>query len=133
VTLNSLSPGYNDATATGTNIMPTIRSLSQFDFYHVLAETPGVSLVFFTGPDCGACNALRELLENTPIKPVENLFEVDAASDEGLARDFDVFHLPALFLFKDGTYHRALQSVLVPDALRSAIKDCLKLPAEEMP
>ena len=83
-----------------------LQQLTQFDFHHRLAETPGPSLVWFSGPGCGACRQLRRLFESNPDAfSGLQLFEVDAQQDMALTREFEVFHLPSLFLFLDGHYH----------------------------
>ena len=87
-------------------------SLSQFDFHHTLAQTEGVSLVYFTAPGCGACRQLKQILESHPQEfALLNIFEVDAQQDMALTREFDVFHLPAMFLFRDGHYHAPIRTL----------------------
>lgn len=104
------------------------------DFHHRLAETPGVSLVLFTGPACGACKRLKQILaEQSALFADIHLFEVDAGRDMALTREFGVFHLPAMFLFRDGDYHCALHSEAQPQHLRVAIDAALARPAEEAP
>jgi thioredoxin-like negative regulator of GroEL len=65
--------------------------------------------------------------------PQLHLFEVDAQRDTALVREFEVFHLPSMFLFKDGHFHCALHSPANPDALRRHIDLALAAPAEEAP
>jgi len=111
-----------------------IRSLSQFDFHHVLAEIPGVSLVMFGSADCGSCRHLKAVFDRLAAQSQEvKLFEVDAQRDTALVREFEVFHLPALFLFRDGHYHCQLHSPADPAALRRHIATALAAPAEEAP
>lgn len=114
--------------------MSVLRKLSQFDFHHVLQETPGVSLVLFGAPGCGACRHLRQVL---PVlrehDPALHLFYVDAGEDLALTREFGVFHLPALFVFRDGHYHAPLQAPPVPEALLRALRQTLRQPAREAP
>ncbi len=43
--------------------MTSIASLTDLNFHHLLAETPGAALVFFTAPNCGACRNLKQALE----------------------------------------------------------------------
>ncbi|WP_127475963.1 thioredoxin family protein [Sulfurivermis fontis] len=113
--------------------MPVLTPLAG-DFHHRLAETPGVSLVLFTGPACGACKRLKQVLrEQRALFADVHLFEVDAGRDMALTREFGVFHLPALFLFRDGEYHCALHSEAQPEHLRAAIDAALARPAEEAP
>lgn len=114
--------------------MPPIATLDQFDFHHVLAETPGPALVFFTAANCSACHALRRALEAYLNDPGGlAVFEVDAQRDAGLTREFEVFHLPSMFLFVDGQYHCELQSEARAPALRLAIEQALAREPEEAP
>ena len=57
--------------------------------------------------------------------------EVDAAKDPALAREFEVFHLPAVFVFVDGTYHCALHSEARPERIEAALQSALAAPEEE--
>ncbi len=118
----------------GDTGLSAIQQLEQFEFHHTLAETIGPALVFFSGPHCGSCRALKLALK-TLISEEESLkvFEVDAQQDMALAREFEVFHLPALFLFKDGQYHGPVQSEPLPRRLRAAIRETLSRAPEEAP
>ena len=62
-----------------------------------------------------------------------HLFKVDVEKSTALAREYEVFHLPALFLFLDGSFHAAIKTSLVPEKLRQAVETALILPAEEAP
>lgn len=114
--------------------MTAPRTLSQFDFHHRLAETPGVSLVLFTRPGCGACRQWRTLLDREEASPgVAQRFEVDVEQDMALAREFGVFHLPALFLYRDGQFHAELRCEARAERLAEAIAQALAAPAQEIP
>lgn len=111
-----------------------MRQLDQFNFHQCITDTPGLALVIFTAAGCSACRHWKQLLSQ-PVQGLcqVTLFEVDAGQDQALAREFEVFHLPALFLFQDGEYHCALYSEAHPLALRRALDRALSLPAEEAP
>lgn len=112
----------------------SISRLTQFDFHHTLAETGGVSLVYFTSPGCGACRHLRQLLEtHADLFSQMNLFEVDAQQDMALTREFEVFHLPALFLFKGGQYHAQIHSEPLARSLIAAVEAALAAEPQEAP
>lgn len=112
----------------------SINRLSQFDFHQRLNETPGVSLVMFSGAHCGACRHWRALLQQLVAEDAGlSLFEVDAGRDEALSREFEVFHLPTLFVFRDGEFHAPLQAEASPESLRRALAEVLAAPAEEAP
>ena len=114
--------------------MGAFTSLDEFEFHHALAGTRGIALVIFTGAGCGSCRAWKRLLVAYRTQhPDLALFEVDAGHVQALAREFNVFHLPALFLYRDGHFHSALQSEAHPDTLRAVIEAALATPAQEAP
>lgn len=111
-----------------------IRTLDQFNFHHTLEETGGLSLIYFTSPACGACRQLRSLFEQKP-QPFAalNLFEVDAQREMALTHEFNLFHLPAMFLYRDGTFHAEIQAEPRPESILAAIEKALDAPAAEAP
>ncbi|HCU53125.1 MAG TPA: thioredoxin [Gammaproteobacteria bacterium] len=114
--------------------MPALIPLDEFTFHQQLAQTPGVALVVFTSQGCGSCRAWKQMLADDHTQhPDLTLFEVDAGHALGLAREFNVFHLPALFLYQAGHYHGALQCEARPDKLKVAITALLASPAQEAP
>jgi thiol-disulfide isomerase/thioredoxin len=114
--------------------MQTARILDQFDFHATLAATPGVSVVYFTAQGCTSCRRWRQLLgDYRATHPEINLFEIDAGRDMALTREFEVFHLPALFVFRDGEFHASLHSVAQPAAFAAALAAALTDSAREAP
>lgn len=112
----------------------TAVQLSQFDFHHTLAQAEGVSLVYFTAPGCGACRQLKHILESYPQEfALLNVFEVDAQQDMALTREFEVFHLPAMFLYKDCHFHAPIHAEPHPASLIAAIEAALAQPPQEAP
>ena len=110
------------------------RILDQFDFHSTLMDTTGVSLVMFTSPGCGSCRHLHKVvLTVANQKPEWHLFEVDAQRDAALTREFDVFHLPTLFLFVNGEYHCEVRAEATPAAIIEATLTGLSQPAKEAP
>jgi thiol-disulfide isomerase/thioredoxin len=108
--------------------------LDQFSFHHVLAETPGPALVIFTAPHCGSCRAMRKALAIfVASHPEVSLFEVDAQRDMALTREFEVFHLPALFLYVGGRFHGEIQCEPLPHRLERSVATAMTLPAQEAP
>lgn len=91
-----------------------------------------MALVLFTSPTCGTCRRVERLLP-TAAPATARLFKVDVQRAQGLARAYDVFHLPALFLFRDGHYHARLNCEVTPDALRRSMDEALARLAEEEP
>lgn len=114
--------------------MPPIQTLEQFDFHHRLEATPGTALVVFSAPACGACRALkRELLGAGEVLSGVTVFEVDAQRDMGLVREFEVFHLPSLFLYQEGRFHCQLQARAEARDLARAIAQALQHAPQEQP
>ena len=108
--------------------------LNQFDFHHTLAENKGLSLVMFTAPGCGSCRQLRQVLEGHAQDFGDlHMFEVDAQQDQALTNEFDVFHLPSLFLFRDGQFHAQIEAESMPQHIMDAIAVALSEGPQEAP
>jgi len=114
--------------------MTAVNTLEQFEFHQTLESSPGISIVFFSSKECLSCRYWDKLLEQfSRQRPDISIYKIDAGLDQALTEEFDVFHLPSLFLYHNGVYHSALQSEANIVALELAISKALKLPAEEMP
>ena len=112
----------------------SLLQLDQFDFHHKLAETEGLAIVIFTGPACGSCKAWKLLLQEYQSRNQQvRCFEVDVERDQALATEFSVFHLPALFLYRNGHYHGQIQCEATLSALDTTLTDLLKQSPQEMP
>ena len=99
-----------------------------------MAKVRGVALVCFTQAGCGTCRHVKTVLENmATAEPALQVFEVRADEESALAREFDVFHLPALFVYLDGEFHAPLHAEPRADALRAALADVIAAPAQEPP
>lgn len=108
--------------------------LDQFDFHHRLNDSAGVAIVMFGAAGCGGCRHLRRVLQEVAgRRPDWRLFEVDAHRDAALCNEFEVFHLPSMFLFLDGAFHCALHAEARPAAIVAATEAALAAPAEEAP
>lgn len=109
-------------------------ALDQFDFHARLTDMTGTSLVMFTAPDCGSCRHLRQVLhEVRRRRPGWHIFTVDAERDQALVNEFEVFHLPTVFLFNGGQFHCELATAARPDAVIAAVGAALQQPAAEAP
>jgi hypothetical protein len=75
----------------------------------------------------------RALSDLRRRRPELNIFEVDSARDLALVQEFEVFHLPSLFLYHAGRFHAPLHSEPDAESLSKAIHACLSLSAEEAP
>ena len=103
-------------------------------FHHGLQEIAGPAVVLFTRPGCSACHAMGDALRRWRAEgDAPELFRVDAEVDTALVREFEVFHLPALFVFVDGEYHGPLQAPPRVPLLREALEARLRQPPEEAP
>lgn len=111
-----------------------IQPLNELEFYRVLAETVGPSIVFFTKPGCSACRFWKRLLDELLQQRHDmHVYQVDTEQNMGLSHEYELFHLPALFLFMDGEFHCELQAEARLPHLLAAIDAALAAPAEEAP
>lgn len=110
-----------------------VTPLSEFDFHPRLANNHGASLVLFSAPGCGSCRVWLRLLEAFSSPLVQHCHVVDVQTATALAREYDVFHLPSLFLFVDGKFHAPLHAEATPALLAEAIRKALAQPAHEEP
>lgn len=109
-------------------------ALREGDFYRRLAQCRGLALVMFSGPACGTCRSVIICLpEIAAAAGVAQLFLVDVETCSGIAREFEVFHLPTLVLFRDGVFHAQIDSEISSPAFRNAIEQALAGPAQEAP
>ena len=111
-----------------------IRPLTDHEFYATLAETSGQSIVFFTKPGCSSCQLWKRLLgELLQLRDDIHVFQVDAEQNMALSHEYELFHLPAIFLFVDGEFHCELQSEARLTHLQAALEVALNSPAEDAP
>lgn len=109
-----------------------MQPLDESTYYRHLAQTPGLALVLFSSQACGTCRVVEQRLPLSAPAGTQ-LFKVDVQVAAALARAFEVFHLPSLFLYLDGHYHARLNCEVTPVKLRAAIERALQQPAEEEP
>lgn len=107
--------------------------LGEGDFHARLAQTPGTAALLFSAPHCGACRAWKRLLPEALDGVAQSLFEVDVSEATGVARHFDIFHLPTVYLYRDGHFHAELQCEAQPAAIRETVRRLLDAPAQEEP
>ena len=106
--------------------------LTDFDVDQRLLAMNGISLVIFTSVGCASCRFAREQLPTFDLA-VDRLCWIDAGNNGGVVERYRVFHLPALFVVRDGEFFGALQSRLSPTALNEAVDQALNRQAEELP
>lgn len=98
----------------------------------VLLAASGRSLLIFTSAGCATCRLARQVLPVATL-PVERLYWVDAERSGGLVQRYGVFHLPALFLVRDGDFLGPVQAPLREPALVAAILTAAERETEELP
>lgn len=109
-------------------------TLSDRDFYAVLADTKGASIVFFTQPGCASCRAWSVLLQELQkVRADIHIYRVDAQESSALAQEYAIFHLPALFVFVDGQFHAPLQCEARLATLQTSVASLLATPALDAP
>ena len=106
--------------------------LTDFDLDQQLLAMNGVSLVIFTSVGCSSCRYAREVLPAMALG-IDRLCWIDAGHNAGLVTRYEVFHLPALFLVKDGHFFGALHAPITHSDLVTAMGEALLRPAEELP
>ncbi|QXI16313.1 thioredoxin family protein [Pseudomonas hamedanensis] len=106
--------------------------LTDFDADQQLLAMSGVSLVIFTSLGCASCRYAREVLPGMALA-VDRLCWIDAGVNGGLVQRYQVFHLPALFVVRDGEFFGALHTRLTVDDLNQAVAQALGRTAEELP
>jgi hypothetical protein len=127
-----MDDSWDDTTMAAEDSIRAQLELTDFDADHRLLELPGVSLLLFTSIGCASCRWARRELPGMAL-PVERLCWVDAGDNGGLVERYGVFHLPALFVVRDGQFFGALQARLERVSLISALDAALAGPAEELP
>ena len=90
-------------------------------------------MVLFSAPHCSACRAWKRLLPEALADVADALYEVDVSEATGVARGFDIFHLPTIYLYRNGRFHAELQCEARPDAIRLNVLSLLDAPAREEP
>ncbi|MDH5376869.1 MAG: thioredoxin domain-containing protein [Gammaproteobacteria bacterium] len=108
------------------------KQLDQFDYHSVLEETKGISLVLFVKQSCSSCKSWASLLLNYQnFHPAIQLFLLDVERDPGLGEEFELFHLPGIFLYIDGQFHATIQSEARLSQFEAAVqKAVFSLPQE---
>ncbi|TVT82814.1 thioredoxin family protein [Pseudomonas sp. H3(2019)] len=106
--------------------------LTDFDADQRLLAMSGVSLVIFTSVGCASCRWARQQLPELELD-VDQLCWIDAGNNGGAVERYQVFHLPALFVVRDGEFYGALQSRLARIELNAALGQALSRNPEELP
>ena len=92
-----------------------------------------MAVVLFSAPHCGGCRAWKRLLPEALEKVATAFYEVDVSEATGVARSFDIFHLPTVYLYRDGRFHAELQCEARLDTIRQTAEQLLAAPAQDEP
>lgn len=97
-----------------------------------LLDAKGTSMLVFHSKLCGTCTVARERLPDMQLA-TERLCWIDAGANRGLVERYEVFHLPALFLVRDGVFYGAVNASLEPWDLRMQMRLALDSYPAELP
>ncbi|MHB1085632.1 MAG: thioredoxin family protein [Thiobacillus sp.] len=122
-----------DSTSPDAHIPAGFLPLAEGEFHTRLAATSGVAVVLFSAPSCGACRAWKQLLPSALADLASAFYEVDVSEATGVARYFEIFHLPTIYLYRDRQFHAELQCEARPDSIRLATHRLLSAPAQDEP
>lgn len=122
-----------DSTRTLPHDPPGFTRLSEGGFHACLDACSGVAAVLFTAPHCGNCRVWKRLLPAALSGIADHFFEVDVAEATGVARYFGIFHLPTIYLYRDGVFHAELQCDASLPAIQQATLNALRAQATEEP
>jgi thioredoxin-like negative regulator of GroEL len=114
-------------------VPPAFATLTEGGFHARLAATPGVGVVLFSAPRCGACRIWKRLLPEALAGIAQAFYEVDVGEATGVARYYGIFHLPAIHLYRDGRFHAELQCEANVGRVRETATWMLKEAAREEP
>jgi hypothetical protein len=118
-------------TSLKNSIVPSLE-LTDFDADRRLLDLPGSSLLIFTSIGCASCRWARRELPGMCI-PLDRLCWIDAGNNGGLVQRYGVYHLPSLFLVRDGLFLGSLQSQMNPAGLSAVLQLALGREPEELP
>ena len=122
-----------DSSSPDAAALPAFSRLTEGEFHARLAATPGIAVVLFSAPHCGACRAWKRLLPDTLAGLADSLFELDVSEATGVARYFGIFHLPTVYLYRDGQFHAELQCEARPESIRRAVQNLLAATPQDEP
>ncbi|GAA5234190.1 thioredoxin family protein [Verticiella sediminum] len=97
-----------------------------------LLDAPGASLLIFHSRGCGNCKAARAALPEMNL-PVARLCWIDAEDNRGLLERYEVFHLPSLYLVRDGVFYGSIDAQLAGWDIRRQIALALQSMPAELP
>ncbi len=97
-----------------------------------LLGVSGTSLLVFHSASCGNCRIARQELPGLEL-PVSRLCWIDAGENGGLVERYEVFHLPSMFVVKNGVFYGSVQATLTDWDIRRQIRLALDGYPAELP
>lgn len=71
--------------------------------YREIVSAPGIVIVDCWASWCGACETFTPIFEKVAENHPTHLFaKLDTESEDDLVKEFEINHIPALMLFRDG-------------------------------
>ena len=107
--------------------------LTEGNYHAYMAHTRGRAVELFSHLHCGTCRVWKRLLPEALKTCVQHFFEVDVAIDTGAARYFGIFHLPTIYLYRDGQFHAELQCEARIEAIQRTAHNLFDQLAQEEP
>ena len=109
-------------------------ALDEFSFHHTLDAADGVCIILFTKPGCSACRHWKTLLQQLITHRLDvRVFEVDSEVSPALAREFELFHLPALYVYRNGHFYGELQCEGKLPVLEATLDELLRREPSDPP
>ena len=90
-------------------------------------------MVLFSAPHCGACRVWKQRLPPALADTAQAFYEVDVSEATGVARYFGIFHLPTVYLYRDGLFHAELQCEARREAILEAAHHLLAAAPQDEP
>ncbi len=112
---------------------PGLIRLAEGEYHARLAASSGLAVVVFSSPHCGACRAWKQRLPEALADRAQAFYEVDVSEATGVARYFGIFHLPTIYLYRDGLFHAELQCEAQADRIRQTVDLLLQSPTQDEP
>jgi thioredoxin-like negative regulator of GroEL len=122
-----------DSSSAEPSALPAFSRLAEGDFHRRLAASSGNAVMLFSAPHCGSCRAWKRLLPDALSGLADSLFEVDVSEATGVARYFGIFHLPTMYLYRDGRFHAELQCEARQEVIHETARQLLAAPAQDEP
>jgi len=107
--------------------------LTEGNFHARIVASTSTAVVLFSAPGCGACRTWKRLLPDALSGLADTLYEVDVSEATGVARYYNIFHLPTIYLYRNGKFHAELQCEVRRDSIRQSALRMLEEPAQDEP